>query len=182
MSIASFKAAVTEAATPVLHSDDLLGIYLNDHLAGATAGCELFGRSARALRGSPEGAELARLADEVAQDREALRQIMLALDKPVREYKMAAAWTAEKFGRLKPNGRLLERSPLSALVELEGLRLGVEGKAALWKSLLQVADHYPQLSRAELDALLSRAETQLESLERLRLAAAARVLAPFPAP
>ena len=40
---------------------------------------------------------------------------------------MVAGWVAEKAGRLKLNGSLLTYSPLSRLVELEGLSLGVEG-------------------------------------------------------
>jgi hypothetical protein len=41
----------------------------------------------------------------------------------------------EKAARLKLNGHLLARSPLSSLEELEMLRLGVEGKAAGWRTL-----------------------------------------------
>ncbi|HEY5356166.1 MAG TPA: hypothetical protein VIJ82_00465 [Streptosporangiaceae bacterium] len=55
---------------------------------------------------------------------------MHLLGIPVRTYKVYAGWLAEKAGRLKFNGRLRARSPLSNLVELELLRLGVEGKAA----------------------------------------------------
>jgi hypothetical protein len=48
----------------------------------------------------------------------------------VRGYKVGVAWIGEKIGRLKFNGRLLGRLPLSDLEELELLRLGVEGKLA----------------------------------------------------
>ena len=47
--------------------------------------------------------------------------------------KDAAGWTAEKFGRLKPNNSLLSYSPLSRVIELEGLVIGVTGKLALWE-------------------------------------------------
>ena len=50
----------------------LLGIYLNDHLAGATAGTELARRMARSHRGQEESGPLNRLAAEIAQDRSAL--------------------------------------------------------------------------------------------------------------
>ncbi len=42
--------------------------------------------------------------------------------------KVLAGWVAEKLGRLKPNGQLLGYSPLSRLVELEALALGITGK------------------------------------------------------
>ena len=66
---------------------------------------------------------------------------MAALGIPVRRYKVGAAWIGEKAGRLKFNGRLLARSPLSDLEELEMLRLGVEGKAAGWRTLRTLAGY-----------------------------------------
>ena len=81
-----------------------------------------------------------RLAAEVAQDRAALQDIMGALGIPVRGYKVYAAWIGEGPPRLKLNGYLLARSPLSGLEELEMLRLGVEGKAAGWRTLRVLAE------------------------------------------
>lgn len=155
-----------------------LRVYVNDHLLGASAGLELFRRAARVHRGTPLGAELAALTEQVQQDRDALLAIAERLGIPVRRYKLVAGWAAEKAGRLKPNGHLLTRAPLSDLVELEGLRLGVEGKRAGWLSLRSVADRYPALDPAELDDLVARAQQQAATLERLRAACAQRVLSP----
>jgi hypothetical protein len=155
---------------------DLLGIYLNDHLAGATAGTELARRMARSHRGREDGGPLTRLATEIAQDRSALLNIMAALGVTVRAYKVGAAWIGEKAGRLKFNGRLLSRSPLSDLEELEILRLGVEGKAAGWRTLRARADTDARLDAGRLDELISRASSQVEELEELRVRAASRVL------
>jgi hypothetical protein len=66
----------------------VLGIYLNDHLAGATAGTELAHRAARTHRAPGQGGQLKRLAAEVAQDRAALIAMMQALGIPVRAYKV----------------------------------------------------------------------------------------------
>jgi hypothetical protein len=96
----------------------LLGIYLNDHLAGATGGLELARRVARSHRGPGAGAAVQRLAAEVAQDRAVLEDIMDALGIPVRAYKVYAAWIGEKAARLKLNGYLLARSPLSGLAQV----------------------------------------------------------------
>ena len=160
---------------------DMLGIYLNDHLAGATAGAELAHRMARSHDGGQDAGTLGRLAAEITHDRAALLDLMAALGIKVRRYKMGAAWIAEKAGRLKFNGRLLARSPLSNLEELELLRLGVEGKAAGWRTLRALADTDMRLDRARLDELISRARRQADLLEDLRVAAAGQVIMARPA-
>jgi hypothetical protein len=156
---------------------DLLGIYLNDHLGGATGGAELARRVAGTYRGSAAGTTLQQLAAEIAQDRVALLEMMAALEIPVRTYKVYAAWIGEKAGRLKPNGYLLARSPLSSLIELELLRLGVEGKAAGWRTLRALADSGRRLDPGRLDELISRARRQADLLEDLRVVAADRLIA-----
>jgi hypothetical protein len=155
---------------------DLLGIYLNDHLAGATGGAELARRVAGSSRGAGDSRALQGLAAEVAQDRVALEDIMAALGIPVRAYKVYAAWIGEKAARLKLNGRLLARSPLSSLEELEVLRLGVEGKAAGWRTLRVLAETDPRLDQGRLDELISRARRQADLLEELRVRAAGEVI------
>ncbi|HEV2778462.1 MAG TPA: hypothetical protein VGX25_03595 [Actinophytocola sp.] len=155
--------------------DTLIGIYLNDHLAGAIVGTDLAKRLAAAERDRPGGQALARLADEIDEDQAALRDMMAALGVPVRRYKTVAAWAAEKLSRLKPNGRLLARSPLSAVLELEALRLGVEGKAAGWRTLRARAERDPRLDPDRLGELIDRAHRQIDELERLRVRTAAEV-------
>ena len=155
-----------------------LAIYLNDHLMGASAGLELFRRAAGNHRGTPLGDRLERLTGQVREDRDALLSVARALGVPVRRYKLLVGWAAEKAGRLKPNGHLTSRAPLSDLVELEGLRLGVQGKEAGWLSLRQVADRYAALDPAELDRLVARARDQATELEELRRQCAAVVLRP----
>jgi hypothetical protein len=147
----------------------LLAIYLNDHLAGSTVGVEL----ARRARGSNEGTELgdflATLVVEIEEDRDTLQEVMEAVGAGRDRLKVTGAWAGEKLGRLKLNGSLLGYSPLSRVVEVEGLRLGVEGKACLWKMLRELAD--PRLSGFDFDTLIARAERQRDELERQRLEA-----------
>ena len=57
--------------------------------------------------------------------RRSLLATMEALGARVDRLKAAAAWGGEKLGRLKLNGQLRGYSPLSRVVELEGLALGV---------------------------------------------------------
>ena len=147
----------------------LLGIYLNDHLAGATAGTELARRTAASQGGTAAGVVLARLAREVTQDRAALIEMMTALGIAVRQYKAGLAWLSEKAARLKLNGRKVARSPLSLLEEVELMRLGVEGKAAGWRTLRKLAERDRRLDSGQLDDLIERARSQSETLEQLRV-------------
>ncbi|AWZ06989.1 MULTISPECIES: transaldolase [unclassified Streptomyces] len=155
---------------------DLLGIYLNDHYAAATGGLELFRRAAKAHAGKEDGEVLSGLARRVEEDRDSLAQIMTALAISTSQSKAAMGWLAEKAGRLKPNGHVLSRSPLSDVVEAESMLLAVHGKAAGWRSLRALAETDDRLSVKELDVLLERADQQGRLLEELRVAAATRSL------
>jgi hypothetical protein len=151
-----------------------LATYLRDHHAGATAGVELARRAAGSNEDNAYGEELRRIADEIAEDRESLEQIMDELGVGVDRIKDGAAWAAEKLGRLKPNGQVLGYSPLSRVIELEGLVLGVTGKLALWESLKTAAE--TRVGAAELDRLAERAADQRRRLETLRRKAASEAL------
>ena len=148
----------------------LLSIYLNDHLAAATAGVALANRTRGSNRGTEYGARLGDLANEIEADRATLADIMDRLGIGHDRLKAAAAWAAERAGRLKLNGSFFSYSPLSRLVELEALSIGVTGKRALWGSLARVAAHDVRLGGlgVDFDALAERAERQLEELEELR--------------
>jgi hypothetical protein len=149
----------------------LLAIYLNDHLAGATVGRDLSRRSAASNCGTPYEPFLGQLAREIAEDRRSLLVIMGALGVRVNRLKAAAAWAGEKLGRLKLNGQLRGYSPLSRVVELEGLALGVAAKRGLWITLGELARDRPMLVADELLVLRERSESQLAGLETHRIQA-----------
>jgi hypothetical protein len=155
----------------------LLAIYLNDHLAGATIGLELTKRSLRSNRGTPLGTFLAGFLAEVTEDRASLENVMDRLGVKKSLAKRSAAVVAERLGRLKLNGQVRGYSPLSRVLELEGLSIGVEGKLGLWQNLRDTAEVVAALREVDLDALIARAERQRASLERERLAAARRAFA-----
>ena len=71
-----------------------------------------------------------------------------------------AAFLGEKFTRIK----LLVEDPsggqLALLEKLEALALGIEGKKALWRSLLAIVDETPALRGLDLPLLDQRAEDQ----------------------
>jgi hypothetical protein len=150
-----------------------LGIYLNDHLAGAVVGLQL---ARRTLQQNPEGAlaDFVRVfAREIEEDREALARLMESLEISTNPVKTAAGWLVEKLGRFKFNGHVVGYSPLSRLEELEVLSLAVEGKRLMWRLLKTLAESDDRLKGFDFPTLIERAVAQREELERHRLAAAA---------
>lgn len=158
-------------------TSDQLTIYLHDHLAGAMFGAELANRARRQNETTRYGAFLAGLAEEVSEDREELQSIMARLDVGRDELKMLLAWTGEKVGRLKPNGRLSGHAPLSRVLELEGLTAGVRAKLALWLALRALAPNEPKLEVNVLDGLIDRAESQLDGLRERHVEAVVEAFA-----
>lgn len=152
-------------------SEKLLEIYLQDHFAGATGGEALANRIAGALEG-PEKAEMERIAAEIHEDREALRDLMGRLGVAPDRVKQTAAQAGELMGRLKLNGHLLSPSPLSRVLEFEGMIMGVTGKLQLWRSLSLRAPEDDRLDAAQLQSLAERAEGQRQRLEELHAKAA----------
>ena len=155
----------------------LLAIYLNDHLAGATAGVEVARRTAASNAEDPIGGPLREVRAEIEEDLETLKRLMDELGIKRSTIKPAGAWVAEKVGRLKPNGQLTGYSPLSRLVELEFLAMGISGKARLWRALGRSLGG--RSGDFDFEGLAARAERQREAIEELHLQAAGRAL---PAP
>jgi hypothetical protein len=147
-----------------------LGIYLNDHLGGSTAGIELAKRITGETAGTDLGAFMEGLTAEIAEDRETLLEFMRTVGADPHRLKVAGGWITEKIGRLKPNGEILGSSPLSRMIELETLSLGIEGKRLLWEALLDTQAE--RLGAMRLQDLVARAERQREGLEDYRRRAA----------
>jgi hypothetical protein len=144
----------------------LLAIYLNDHLAGATGGIELARRLVSSNRGTePYDATLRRICEEIEADRATLEQLVTRLGYEKSRVKPALAWLAEKGGRLKLNGRLRGYSPLSRVLELEGLQMGITAKLQLWHALQRLGPS--QTADLDLEALVRRAEEQRSTVEEL---------------
>ncbi len=164
---------------PALRDADVqtrLATYLNDHLGGATGGVELARRLCNSNQGTEYAAPLKIVAGQIEEDVESLREIMARFGVEEDRIKQTVAYAAEKVGRLKLNGQLLGYSPLSRLVELEGMVLGVTGKHAMWAVLAENYDQDPRLMGIDLAQLIARAKEQRATLERLRRRAAAEAL------
>jgi hypothetical protein len=151
-----------------------LPIYLNDHLAGAVVGVELVRRMCASNQDDEAIApDLLRVAAEVEEDRATLEQVLGRLDVSRSPVKPVAAWLIERVGRLKPNGHLRGYSPLSRVLELEGLAMGITGKIDLWRTLSSLG--LAERSEVDFDALAERAEKQRAVVNRLHDLAVAAI-------
>jgi hypothetical protein len=154
-----------------------LARYMRTHLAGSTAGVNLFDRAASEMP-EPGASLIRRIHGELVEERVQLRAMMDALGFHENPIINAMAKLGERIGRLKPNGSLLHRTPKSDLVELETMRIALAGKLAGWQSLLTIVDDEPRLDRRELERLAAQARQQQKAVRALHKAAAIRTLGP----
>ena len=154
-----------------------LAIYLQDHLAGSTAGVNLVRRFVKDNAGTRSGRTLAEVGSEIEADRETLVRLMAEMGIRRSRAKNAAAWLAERALRLKPNGRLHGEPMMQRLHELEALSLGIAGKLALWQAL-RVVPQVASFAGIDLDELAERAGRQRERVEAERMTFARAALAP----
>jgi hypothetical protein len=146
--------------------------YLNDHLAGSAAALDLLAKMSSQNEGTEFGRVLAALEQEVAEDRDALQQVMAKLGVPTDTVKQAGGWVLEKLTRLRFDVTTGEE--LGRLMEAEALSLGIAGKLAGWRALKEAS--HADLG-VDLDRLIERAQDQRSRLEPFRIEAARQVLA-----
>jgi hypothetical protein len=161
-------------------STAMLEVYLNDHLAGATAGVDLAERIRAANEGTPLADFLAGLGPDIAADKASLEGIMQRLGISASQVKQLAGKVLEKLSRARLSDRITGGASVTRLMELETLSLGIEGKLSLWRSLQQVAGTRPGLDKVELVTLADRAVAQRAGVEPHRLAAGAEAFSSMP--
>lgn len=152
-----------------------IGIYLNDHLAGSVVGSQLARRIVRENQGNEYGTKVAGIAREIEEDRATLRQLMDRLGIGEQRARLAMAWMTEKAMRVKPNGNLFRYSPLSRVLELETLTMGITGKLELWRSM-EAVEKGKRIPGFDFSELARRAEAQRDAVEDLRVRAAREAL------
>lgn len=121
-------------------SRDLLNLYLSDHLTGASAGLSRIERMADDFVDSPVFATLSELAEEIRAERRFLKQLIHDLGFRQLRHRQVVAWAGEHVGRLKNNGRLVSRSPMTMVLEAELMRGAVMGKRGVWLTLADNAE------------------------------------------
>jgi len=151
-----------------------LDVYLNDHLAGGTAGVNIARMAADEHRSDEHGAFFGELASEIGKDHDTLERVMAALNTERSATKIAAAEIGSKIMAPKFKGT---EDELNAFVTLETLSIGVEGKHCLWQALKTIEGAYPSLAEFDLDDLVARARDQRSRIEAKRLELAPQALA-----
>ena len=151
-------------------------VYLRNHEAAALAGHDLIRRTAAGQRRRPYGENLRRLVVESQEDRDARHGLMRRMGVAPDRLAGTALRLGERAGRLKPNGSFLRRSPVSDLVEIEGVLGVLQLKAAVWRGLL--AAGVGERDELDLADLLARAQRQLEQLVTVHRQAAVASLPP----
>jgi hypothetical protein len=156
-----------------------LATYMKDHFAGSVAAVELLDHLISSNRGKIHEQIFIQLRQEVGEDQEVLRGLLDDLDSGSGALRNTTAFLSEKLARIKllledPSGGQLAR-----LEKLETLALGIDGKRALWHSLLAVAEEIPALRKVDLARLVQRAGDQRNRVEDLRVEAAREAFVPI---
>lgn len=155
-----------------------LTTYIKDHFAGSVAAVELLDHLISSNRGKTDEQFFIQLRQEVGEDQEVLRGLLHDLDSASGALRDTTAFLGEKLARIKllledPSGGQLAR-----LEKLETLALGIDGKRALWRSLLAIAEEIPALRKVDLARLDQRAGDQRNHVEVLRAEAAREAFVP----
>ena len=152
------------AGSPEVLDGHMLALYLRDHHALLVALGELAGRMGGSSRPDDVREFAGGLGDAAAGDRAAVEELLGRLDSEPSPVRHAAAWSFEKIGRLKLNGRIVRPSPLAPVTELEGCKILLESNRALWSGLAHLA-----IGPADSADRARRAERLLEAAEQLRV-------------
>lgn len=160
---------------PEKMSADLLELYLSDHLTGATAGVGRITRMANDFVDTPMFGRLGQLVDEISAERAFLIQLIDDLGLDRKPYRQAVAWVGERVGRLKSNGKIVERSPMTMLLETELMRGAVMGKLGMWQ-MLEVQAPTLGLDPKVFTDLIEMTENQVTLLDEIHAYASERAL------
>jgi hypothetical protein len=154
---------------------DPLHVYLNDHLAGATAGVDLVKTAA----GNHEG-ELGEffvgLADAISADYHTLTSLVDQMNVHASGAKEAFAKIGSDVSSAKFSGESVDDPQFGTFLTLETLSIGVEGKKCMWTALKAVAGEHPELTALDIDTLIERAQSQRDGIESKRLELAGSAL------
>ena len=144
----------------------LFELYLSDHLTGATAGVNRGERMVADYVDTPVYAQLGQITERLVAERDFLEKLIHGLGFSRKPYRQAVAWAGERIGRLKGNGRVASRSPMTLLLETDLMRGAVRSKVGVWETL---RDYAPALGLdpAVFEELIDSASHQLDLLDEV---------------
>ncbi len=143
-----------------------LETYLNDHIAGATAGTNLAKMAAEEHQTDEHGPFFSEIYAAIEADFGTLKELASALGVDESAGKAALAELGSKMMGPKFTGG--EDDELNAFVTLETLSIGIEGKVCMWKALKTVESEYAAFEQFNIDELLASAVSQREKIEAQR--------------
>ena len=140
-----------------------LAVYLHDHLAGSRLATDLLDSLSENYRDHDTGRLAAEILPEIREDRAVLEHLIERVGSGGLDLKDATAWLAEKASRAKlqhdgPTG-------LGVYEACEALKLGIQGKLALWQALDAIAGEDSRLSGVNYRDLAARAQSQYERVD-----------------
>jgi hypothetical protein len=151
-----------------------LDSYLNDHLAGSVGALELIDHYAQLYKGKRLGAFFTELETQIRADQYVLRDLMIRLGIEESKVRQAGVWAGEKLGRALLAIAGNEPDGLGLLLTLEGLIMGITGKALLWRALS--AANLPKLEMFDFKQLRRRAAGQMKCAQAEQIRSARRAL------
>ena len=156
------------------HTVKDLDSYLNDHLAGSVAALELIAHCAQLYQGQPLAGFFTKMYAQIAADQNTLRDLMSRLSIEESKVRQAGAWAGEKLGRALLAIAGNEPDGLGLLLALEGLVMGIVGKALLWRAL--AAANLSKLEIFDFEGLRRRAAEQIRRTQAEQVRSARRAL------
>lgn len=145
-----------------------LGVYLNDHLAGAAGAITHLDHLVASCGDKQLEAFLRSLHAEIEADQNILKKLIKDIGEKESGVRKAGAWVAEKLSRVKLGASETDEG-MGLFLSFEALVLGITGKERLWAALAAAAEKVPELRGPDYATLEVRAGAQVNRVEVKRL-------------
>ncbi|MGO3135755.1 MAG: hypothetical protein ACTIJ7_06330 [Agrococcus casei] len=150
-------------------TDTRLSAYLNEHLLASEGGLSAFDAASRTWAGTQHEAPLKALRDEIGRDRRDLALIIQRLGFRPSKLKRLFTGLMRAGGEVNPINLLRIRGGSMAQFELDVLTGMVRAKLSMWRTLMEVSEHWERLDADLLQDLADRAGQQIAELERISI-------------
>lgn len=156
-----------------------IGIYLNDHLAGAAGGTVLVTKLAESTIDNAENLFFTDLKEKIERDRQLLTEMIIEAGLKVGTIRHSVGAVISRVGVWRMENDGLELGELGRFEMIELLAVGIHGKLLLWKTLEEVSSSYPTWSGRNFGSFVKEAAEQEAGIEIYRCREAAMVFGTF---